>query len=104
MKKQLAIGSITLALLLSGCSASTGTTENSAPPVEQKTDSVQWEDYGSTLKADIDALAASKDCNGLQEQFNNADANNTATMTRTGHNNAELMGYLDEALKTAGCY
>lgn len=104
MKKQLAIGSIALALLLTGCSASSGTTESTAPAVEQKTDSVQWEDYGSTLKADIDALTAAKDCNGLQEQFDNADANNPATMERTGHNNAELMGYLDKAMKTAGCY
>ena len=66
---------------------------------------VQWQDYKTAdLKSQIDALASAKDCAGLQEQFNNADTNNTATMNRTGHNNAELMRYIDARLRDAGCY
>lgn len=105
MKKQLTIGTIALSLLLTGCTVSGGstdtpTTETSKPA----TASVEWEDYAPTLQSDIDALTAAKDCNALQEQFNNADSNNTATQERTGHNNAKLMRYLDEAMKTASCY
>lgn len=52
----------------------------------------------------IDALASSKDCDGLQAEFNTADANGAATMSRTGHNNALLMGYIDSKMRAAGCY
>ena len=31
-------------------------------------------------------------------------ANSEATRTRTGHNNADLMGYLNTAMSDAGCY
>ena len=105
MKKQLAIGTIALSLMLTGCAVSNGSTDApSAESSKQSTATVEWEDYAPTLQADIDALASAKDCNGLQEQFNNADVNNTATQERTGHNNAKLMKYLDDAMKTAGCY
>ena len=65
---------------------------------------VPWSDYAGDLRGRIDGLAASKDCSGLQQQFDNADANNAATMTRTGHNNATLMGYIDDKMRAAGCY
>jgi hypothetical protein len=32
------------------------------------------------------------------------NSNCDATYNRTGHNNAKLMGYIDEALQAAGCY
>lgn len=64
---------------------------------------VPWEDYPS-VQSRIDGLAAAKDCAGLQAEFDTADANNAATEQRTGHNNADLMGYIDEALRSAGCY
>lgn len=66
--------------------------------------SVPWEDYSPAVKQRIDGLVANKDCTGLQEEFDNADANNEATMSRTGHNNADLMAYLDEQMQAAGCY
>ena len=65
---------------------------------------VQWQDYNPALQSQLDQLKAGKDCPGLQTQFNAADANSTATMSRTGHSNAELMGYIDAAMRSAGCY
>lgn len=68
------------------------------------TGGVPWEDYSPSVRADIDALAAAGDCAGLQQQFDTADANNDATMARTGHNNVELMKYIDGKMSDAGCY
>lgn len=65
---------------------------------------VPWADYASDLRGRIDALAAAKDCTGLQSEFDIADANNDATMARVGHNNADLMGYIDGVMRAAGCY
>ncbi len=65
---------------------------------------VPWNDYASSLKSTIDSLADAGDCSGLQSQFDAADANNDATMSRTGHNNAELMKYIDGKLRAADCY
>jgi hypothetical protein len=65
---------------------------------------VQWGDYADGLKVRIDGEAASHDCTGLQGEFDTADANNAATMTRTGHNNADLMGYIDAKMQAAGCH
>jgi hypothetical protein len=65
---------------------------------------VQWTDYAPGLQARIDALATAKDCTALQDEFDVADVNNDATLARTGHNNAHLMGYIDDKLRAAGCY
>jgi hypothetical protein len=65
---------------------------------------VPWEDYNASLKGQIDSLARSRDCAGLQAQFDAADANHAATPARTGHNNAELMKYIDGKMSAAGCY
>lgn len=65
---------------------------------------VQWEDYDLSVKQRIDSMARDGDCAGLQAEFDTADANNDITMNRTGHNNARLMGYIDDQLDAAGCY
>ncbi len=65
---------------------------------------VQWADYLPAVKTELDDMAARYDCAGLQEKFDIADDNNVATMNRTGHNNAELMGYIDDLMRDAGCY
>lgn len=65
---------------------------------------VPWEDYDASVKLTIDELADQSDCEGLQEQFDIADANNEATMSRTGHNNAQLMAYIDQKLQASSCY
>lgn len=103
-------------IVLSGCSSSdsnapetsevvaTETAAVETQPTTPDRTKVEWEDYDPSVKTNIDALEASKDCAGLQSQFDIADANGDATYNRTGHNNAKLMGYIDEALQAAGCY
>lgn len=63
-----------------------------------------WADYAPSLQARIDALGTSRDCAGLQDEFDTADANNEATFNRTGHDNAELIGYIDDTMENASCY
>ncbi|BDZ60861.1 hypothetical protein Lsed01_00179 [Demequina sediminis] len=65
---------------------------------------VPWEDYDTSVRERIDAMGADADCAGLQAEFDTADANNGITMDRTGHNNADLMGYIDEWMQLASCY
>ena len=80
-----------LTLLLAACSASDD-------------GGVQWGDYTPGLQGRINALGAAGDCPSLQDEFDAADANNAATQSRTGHNNAELMTYIDGVMRDAGCY
>jgi hypothetical protein len=49
-------------------------------------------------------LISGRDCQGLRREFDSADANNAATLSRTGHNNAALMDYIDQNMKEAGCH
>ena len=91
-----------MVLFLSGLGAIGGLQQPAAPT--QATSGVPWADYAPALQSHIDALAASANCPALQEQFDNTDANNDATMSRTGHNNAALMGYIDQTMRAAGCY
>ena len=65
---------------------------------------VPWGDYAPRLQEQIITARTAKDCATLQTMFNNAAANNQATLTRTGHNNADLMAYIDQALKDASCH
>ena len=65
---------------------------------------VPWSDYAPELRPRIDGLARSRDCSGLQAEFDVADANNDSTRARTGHSNAELMKYIDGQMRSAGCY
>jgi hypothetical protein len=85
---------LALALLFAACSPAAAPSDGGVP----------WSDYSPTVRAGIDAAAASKDCAALQAAFDSADANNATTMSRTGHNNAALMSYIDGKLKAAGCY
>lgn len=82
----------------------TAVPDDTTATTEGSTIDVPWDDYAAQVKITIDDLAIAKDCTGLQAQFDTADANNEATMTRTGHNNADLMSYIDDKLRTAGCY
>lgn len=66
--------------------------------------SVPWNDYSSDVRTRIDSAAAARDCSALQSEFDTADASNTATMNRTGHNNAALLEYIGGKMKDAGCY
>jgi len=75
-------------LLLTGCSSSSG---------------VDWENYSPTVKTSIDEMIASKDCAGLQSQFDISYANNTAQRNRVGDGNSDLMEYIQNGLSTSGC-
>jgi len=94
----LALAALTL-LALTGCIRLDPT-----DPMPDTRTEVPWGDYDETVKERIDGLEDAKDCAGLQGEFDIADANSTATLNRTGHGNADLMGYIDEALELAGCY
>ena len=85
------------AIVLAGCGTPSGANGGG-------TSSVQWKDYAANLQAQLDASANAKDCAALQKQFNAADANSQATVSRTGHNNADLMAYIDGKMRGAGCY
>jgi hypothetical protein len=65
--------------------------------------SVDWENYAPSVRSRIDSLAASHDCQGLQQEFETADANDGLQRDRTGDGNADLMGYIEGKLKDAGC-
>ena len=98
-----------LILPLSACggpssqsATSEATSESISVPVVKE--SVPWSDYSPTLKSDLDSLASAMNCQELQSQFDIADQNNQATIERTGHNNADLMGYIDSLMQNASCY
>jgi hypothetical protein len=65
---------------------------------------VDWANYDQSVRPRIDALAAAKDCAGLQNEFDTADANDAAQRSRTGDGNADLLDYIDQQLRDAGCY
>lgn len=120
MKKTLAVTALAV-LALTGCASkapaaapATIAQPTTATPVEAtpepeptktaKRANVPWSDYDASVQAGIDAQTEAKDCAGLQAAFETTDANNEATMSRTGHNNADLLRYIDESLRLAGCY
>ena len=92
MRRTYVLG-VTALLALTGCGSD-----------EAAVTGVPWGDYASGVQARIDAMATDADCAGLQAEFDQADANGDATMDRTGHNNAELMKYIDGKMRAAGCY
>lgn len=79
-----------VAVLGVGCAGSTG--------------SVDWENYTPEVKQRIDSMAAAGDCMGLQAEFDTAEANDAAQRERTGDGNADVMGYIDDKMSSAGCY
>ncbi len=63
-----------------------------------------WSDYAPGLQARVDSLGTSRNCPELQAEFDTADANNELTRNHTGHSNADLMAYIDNTMRAAGCY
>lgn len=92
-----------LAVVATGCSPTT-TQPGGATVRPQANESVPWSDYAPGLQARIDSLGDAADCSGLQTEFDTADANNQLTQNRVGHNNADLMAYIDDTMREAGCY
>ena len=64
---------------------------------------VAWEDYGRSMKAEIDERTGEQDCAGLRSMFAASAEINDGTEAREGHGNVALLAYLTEALELAGC-
>lgn len=104
MRATLPALALVAATLLAGCSETDSSSpEPDAPPAEETT-AVPWENYAPGLQDRIDELAAARDCDGLQREFDTADANSDAQASRTGEGNADLLEYVDAAMRGAGCY
>lgn len=65
---------------------------------------VNWAKYAPELEARLRASIVLKDCEGLQREFDIASSNSQATRSRTGASNSDLMDYLDDSMRTSGCY
>lgn len=99
-------------VLLAGCSSGSGGVTAGSEPEASPANSCTagalgvgcWDDYAPSVKQRIDAAIAGKKCAQLQSEFDQAEANNEATMARLGHTNADLMGYIDQGMQQAGCY
>ena len=65
---------------------------------------VNWNEYGSQLRVIIANDYKSRDCQSLQNTFDLAVYTNPEHSAEYGHNNANLMQYIDHLLKAANCY
>lgn len=81
--------------------SSTASPPKAAPKADHA--STDWFGYAPEVKARIDRLATARDCAGLQKEFDLADANADRQRER-GANPAEVMAYIDDAMKDSGCY
>jgi hypothetical protein len=92
--------------------ASSESEEPSPPATEESTEAapwrpsmdVDWENYSPNVKRRVDRMGKREDCDGLQHEFDVAEANDVAQRNRTGDGNADLMGYIDEWMQHAECY
>lgn len=65
---------------------------------------VNWAEYGDGMQGLIKDTYNKKDCYTLQGFFDLAVQNNDEHASVFGHNNANLMHYIDELLRSANCY
>lgn len=65
---------------------------------------VNWVEYGDGMQDLIAEYYISKDCQTLQGFFDLAVADNDDHSAKFGHNNANLMRYIDTLLRAANCY
>jgi hypothetical protein len=98
MKAKVLIGGAIALSLLLAC----GAPAEQAPVAAEQ--GVDWENYHPSVRQRIDSMAASGDCAGLQDEFNTAETNSDAQRARTGDGNADLMRYIDDRMRGAGCY
>jgi len=92
------MGALLVAAILTGC-ASTGSEREPEPAPE-----VDWSRYAPQVESRIEDLASKGDCDGLQREFDTADANDDAMRKRTGEGTADLLDYLDAEMQAADCY
>ena len=86
-----------VALVLAGCSGSDGSGATT-------TTVLVWADYEPGLQAKIDAMAVSKDCDGMQSDFNQIGATNLAVRQKFGHGNEAVLTYIDAKEREANCF
>lgn len=107
MRTSAPLSVLVLAVTLTACSAP------SPAPTPEPTESVEaelsrtevdWANYATDTKRLVDEDTVARDCEMLQGAFDVADAADDVQRDRTGDGNADLMGYIDEALRLAGCY
>lgn len=79
-------------------------TAQAAPKKYSETAKFPTGRYADEVRTKIDDLVTAKDCAGLQAEFNRADANDAAQRAKTGSGTADLMTYIDGALKAANCH
>lgn len=113
-KTKLIVGSIALVVLIAVSAGGQDAENKSGPATEeaQKQEPIQdglstdvdWENYAPSVKRRIDSMAERKNCQGLQQEFETAEANNDAQLSRVGDGNSDLMAYIDEQMSAAGCY
>jgi hypothetical protein len=65
---------------------------------------VSWKNYHPEVKTRIESMISSKDCHGLQREFDAAYENSDAQRSRTGEGNSSLMSYIEEQKQAIGCY
>lgn len=83
------------ALLLTGCASQTPAAPSQpaeSTPVAPERADVDWNKLPADYQRIVDEETAEGDCTALQEMFDVAP------------DDAELLTYLDEALRIAGCY
>jgi hypothetical protein len=106
MRKAPILVTIGLCFVLGGCTTSAPDDRNGGPERPATTAEaaeVDWENYSPSVQTRIDELGANKDCAGLQGEFDTAEANNANQREGVGDGNTDLMSYIDDKLKEAGC-
>jgi hypothetical protein len=77
--------------------------ETPRPPATPKVE-VDWHNHAPEVRTRIDAMGAAKDCAGLQYEFDVAYQMDGPQRNRVGSGNADLMRYIDQWMRMAGCY
>ena len=85
-----------VAMILAGCSGSDGNATT--------TTVLAWGDYDVGLQAKIDSMAAAKDCDGMQAEFNQIGGTNLAVRNKFGHGNEAVLTYIDAREREANCF
>ena len=101
--KAIKVACITAGVLIlsTGCGA---TSENSGANQQRpQTAGVNWDNYPPLVKSRTSQLITERDCSSLRKEFDNSYANDANQRNRVGEGNANLMTYIDDALKSSDC-
>jgi len=65
---------------------------------------VPWVDYAPGLQPKLEALYVERNCPALDAEADAASRDSSTTLSRTGHDNAQLTAYLSELRRRAECH